>query len=103
MTFNYVYIEPYGSEATIAERYTSTLERYRTQHHAIIEPALGWGSQRVTSYTWLESGLVYRGILLQHLNAVTFVEILGRERDTSWDRLSSLTRIVERRLWDAVQ
>ena len=97
-----VFVEPYGSNDEVAAIVNDLLGRLANRGFKV-EPTQGWGSEQVYSYAATDRGVWFRGIVLKHRNAVAFVEILGVEGVTTWDNVSSLMRIVEKRIWAAAQ
>lgn len=98
-----VWIAPYGDNVQLEAWYNRLLGDLRQKYGAIVEPTQGWGSEQVYSYAWPGNGYWVRGIVLRHRNAVAFVETFGLDFLATWDHISSLMRITERRIWDAAQ
>ena len=97
-----VLIFPYGSNDELAAAFDQRLDRWQRQG-LNVQPAVGWGSEQVYSYSAPpQLGLMFRGIIFRHRNAVASMEMIGLEQYATWDNLSRLMAVVESRILAAL-
>ena len=103
MVASCVYLTPVGSDVLVARFYDEWRTSLRDRPEVTTEPAIGWGSEQVYSFAAATRGSLCRGIYLKHRNAVAWVVTQGWERFTTWEHISNLMAVVERRIHEAIR
>jgi hypothetical protein len=102
MILTTIFVEPYGSNEVVAAEYEKALSEWRSRGYTV-EPAVGWGSERVFSFAQGTAGIMFRGIALQHRNVVVVMQMSGSDKHATWDAIALAMRGVEKKLFAAAQ
>jgi hypothetical protein len=93
---------PYGTNDELAAEYDKALGGWRSKGWNV-EPTVGWGSEQVNSFAQAAGGIMVRGIALKHRNALVLMLMTGFEQHATWDAIAKTMRVIESRIWAAVQ
>lgn len=96
LVWSLVFIADYGQDEEVGQLADALLNEWRTDYN--VEPAIGWGSEQVFSFTVAGQGQYLRGILLRHRNVLSAVRTRGFGHLATWDHISGLMRLTEQRI-----